>query len=387
MHFVAFVHPSFLPHQSMPRYARMLVDGLNERGHTVEVWAPEAWFFNLPAPKTAKKWLGYLDQYVLFPRAVRARLRRCPPDTFFIVTDNALGPWVPLIANRPHVVHCHDFMAQRSALGEIPENQTSWTGRRYQAFIRRGYAAGRQFICVSEKTKDDLLQLLPAPPARVDVVYNSLNEAFQPVDTAWARTKLGHKAGLDLTTGYLLHVGGNVWYKNRVGVIELYDAWRSAHPSALPLLLVGEATNGPVAAAHARSPYQSDIHVLTGLSDEQVRLAYAGALLLLFPSLSEGFGWPIIEAMSMGCPVLTTNEVPMTEVAGQAAFLAPRRPANPSLTTTWASGVADTINRALTLCPPSRQKVVEIGLQNAQRFDYNKTIDHLEQLYTEIAHA
>ena len=388
MHFVFFVHPSFLLHKSMPRYARMIMDGLKERGHTVEVWSPKARAFTLPAPKAVKKWLGYIDQYILFPQEVRSRLKGCSPDTFFVVTDNALGPWVPLIADRLHAIHCHDFIAQRSALGEILEHKTSWTGQQYQAFIRRGYLKGRHFICVSQQTKDELIQMLAAPPARADVVYNSLDESFQPLHAEQARVKLGNQIGVDLTSGYLLHIGGNFWYKNRTGVIEMYDAWRSKSRTGLPLLLVGEDMgSGSVGAAYARSPYRKNIHFVSDLSNESVRQAYAGAQLLLFPSMAEGFGWPIIEAMSMKCPVLTTSEAPMTEVAGKAAFLVPRRPSDANLAVAWATSAADVIERILTLPPPYRQQVIEEGLTNVQRFDYEQMMDQLERIYQEIAHS
>jgi hypothetical protein len=177
---VLFAHPTFLGHQSMPRFAHMLADGMRARGHEVAMWAPQAKLVNLPAPRALKKWLGYLDQYVLFPMQVRKRLRQCSPATIFVFTDQALGPWVPLLTDQARVVHCHDFLAQRSVLGEIPENPGSWTGYQYQAYIRRGYAQGMHFISVSERTKADLHRFLPVAPISSEVVYNGLNQALRP---------------------------------------------------------------------------------------------------------------------------------------------------------------------------------------------------------------
>ncbi|RYY06240.1 MAG: glycosyltransferase family 1 protein, partial [Sphingobacteriaceae bacterium] len=120
----------------MPRFAKMLADGMKKREHQVKIWSPEPRFYNLPLPKSLKKWLGYVDQYLVFPAQTRKLLRATSDDTLFILTDQALGPWMPLIANRAHVIHCHDFLAQQSALNLIPENRTSWTGKQYQAYIR-----------------------------------------------------------------------------------------------------------------------------------------------------------------------------------------------------------------------------------------------------------
>ena len=149
----------------MPRYANMLAKGLEDRGHSVRVWMPASWFSSLPFPSSIKKWLGYLDQYIIFPVLVRMRLMRCDDDTLFVFTDQALGPWVPLVANRPHVIHCHDLLAQQSALGLLAGNRVGWTGRKYQAYIRKGFSRGKNFISVSQKTRDDLHELLNTTPA------------------------------------------------------------------------------------------------------------------------------------------------------------------------------------------------------------------------------
>jgi glycosyltransferase involved in cell wall biosynthesis len=368
----------------MPRFAQMLADGMRARGHEVAIWAPEAMFSRLPAPRSLKKWLGYVDQYLVFPSAVRRRLRQYPPTTLFSFTDQALGPWVPLLSGRPRVVHCHDFLAQRSMLGEIPENPPGWSGQQYQAYIRRGYAEGQHFISVSQRTQEDLHRFLPTPPQRSDVVYNGLNQSFTLQDVATVRTQLGKQTGVDLMAGYLLHVGGNHFYKNRVGVIEIYNAWRATSGLALPLLLVGEVPNEALAAAHAQSPYRQDIHLLSGLADKEVRAAYAGASVFLFPSLAEGFGWPIAEAMASGCPVITTNEAPMTEVAGEAGYLIPRCPSDAAQVGAWAQAAAQVVAQVVQLSAAERHAVVERGLQNAKRFNTDDALDKIEEIYSQI---
>lgn len=384
MNLVFFAHPAFLGHQSMPRFARMLADGMSKRGHHVEIWSPPAVASKLPAPGSLKKWLGYFDQYLVFPAEVHSRLKGCSPDTLFVFTDQALGPWVPLVADRPHVIHCHDFLAQRSALGEIPENPTSWTGRQYQAFIRRGYTRGKNFISVSEKTKQDLHQFLTTVPHSSTVVYNGLNQAFAPQEPVAARAWLTRKTGLDLAPGYLLHIGGNQWYKNRVGVIELYSAWRATGGSDLPLLLLGEAPTAELLRTQAQSPFHRDIHWLGSVDDEFVRLAYVGASVFLFPSLAEGFGWPIAEAMASGCPVVTTDEAPMTEVAGKAGFLIARRPEKGAQASAWATEAAHTIHTIMGLSDLERQSVVEAGLENAARFNPELALNQIEAIYQGI---
>ena len=365
----------------------MIYTGMINRGHKVEIWTPGARAFQLPLGNALKKWLGYIDQYILFPAEVKQKLKRKSSDTLFVFADQALGPWVPLVHEKLHVIHCHDFLAQRSALGEIPENITSWSGRQYQAYIRKGYLQGRNFISVSQQTKQDLSRFLTHKPNCSKVVYNGMNQHFEPGDTEQARRTLGENIPLNLLSGYVLHVGGNDWYKNRIGVIEIYNSWRNICSLKLPLLLIGTAPSTAVKKTYEASPYKIDIHFLSSMNDDSVRLAYRGASVFLFPSLAEGFGWPIAEAMASGCPVVTTNEAPMTEVAGGAAFLIPRRPEKAEFAEKWAKEAGNTVNEVIGLTPEKRSETIRAGLLNAQRFDTEKAMDKIERVYQSICNG
>jgi len=369
----------------MPRYAQMLSRGMEQRGHQTEAWAPSARFHKLTAHPFLRKWCGYVDQYIIFPLEVRLRLRRLPRDTFFVFTDQALGPWVSLTAHRPHVVHCHDFLAQRSALGEIPENPTSKTGQWYQSYIRWGYSKGENFISVSQNTRNDLHELLGRTPATSEVVYNGLNQTFVPLDPAQVRAELSRHFRLDLEAGYILHVGGNQWYKNRPGVLEIYDEWRSTTHVRLPLIMIGAPPTEEMTTLRAKSAYGEDVHFLEGVGDAEVRRAYAGASLFLFPSLAEGFGWPIAEAMASGCPVITTALPPMSEVAGDAGRLISRRPVgNGEPVKAWRKEGAAAIDCLLNLTENGQRDLLERQALNARRFDPLATLDRMEEIYKSL---
>lgn len=384
MNLVFFAHPSFLGSQSMPRFAGMLAKGMEARGHSIEVWSPDPNFFKVPVPGGLKKWMGYLDQYMVFPAQVNKRMKRLPPDTLFVLTDQALGPWVPLVAHRHHVIHCHDFLAQRSALGEIPQNKVQWTGKKYQQYIRQGYRKGKNFISGSSKTREDLHRFLTSKPLRSVVVHNGLNQKFLPADVSRARTLMSDKTKIDLASGYLLHIGGNQWYKNRVGVLELYDAWRSGTDMKQPLLMIGAQPNEELLHIRNHSQFKNDIFFLTGIDDEYVRIAYNGASLFLFPSLAEGFGWPIAEAMASGCLTLTTDETPMSEVAGDAGFLIPRRPYGAAEAVAWAKVGATTIDKIMRMSVDEREWAIQAGLVNARRFDTDHALNKIEEIYKDI---
>ena len=384
MNIIFFSHPDFLGHQSMKRYTNLLANGMKERGHHIEIWKPSSVFNRVAKFSYLKKWAGYIDQYLLFPMVIKYKISAATEDTLFVLTDHALGPWLPLVKNKPHVIHCHDFLAQKSALHQIPENVTSWTGIRYQEYIKSGYTKGKNFISVSHKTRQDLHQFIDANKTYSKVVYNGINRLFVPLNKTEARAKLSSVVGIDLKNGYFMHVGGNQWYKNRQGVVEIYDAFRSQSTLNLPLLLIGASPSPNLKKAVVNSTYANDIYLLSDRDDAFIQLCYSGASLFLFPSLAEGFGWPIIEAMACGCPVLTTNEAPMTEVAGSAAYYISRRPNNPPQVANWASTAATVASHIINLPQMVREDVISMGLKNADRFNSDQRLNEIETIYTRI---
>lgn len=383
LNIVFMAHPDFCGHVSMPRFHMMLLEGMRKRGHCVQTLTPKPRFHAIPSPGVFKKWLGYIDQYLIFPREVKKHLKRMPDDTLFVFTDNSLGPWVPLAAHMPHVIHCHDFMAQQAALGQIEELRIKWTGRLYQRMIRAGYSTGLNFISGSENTRRTLLKFLPTPPKICELVYNGLHTRFEAYEVNHARTTVSKHFGMDLKKGYILHVGGNQWYKNRVGVIEMYDAWRGITSTPLPLLLIGLPPSTAILNTYKASPYRNDIHFITNAGDSILNMSYSAATVFLFPSKAEGFGWPVAEAMSAGCPVITTDEAPMTEVAGSAGFFIRRRPNNGDIKA-WAQEAGLVIERIVSFTDAERAAAVLAGINNSKRFDTEAALDKIEAIYEKI---
>ena len=383
MKIIFFAHPLFLGSHSMSRFAGMLADGMGKRGHHVEIWRPDALFSRLPVTRI-KKWLGYIDQYLIFPLLVKAKMLSKDNNVLYVLSDHALGPYMGLIHRKRHIIHCHDFLAQKSALGQLAENPTSSTGKIYQAYIRRGYQKGKHFISVSKQTKADLEKFLPVPPIISEMIYNGLSSSFQPSIDQHALQLLSAKLNLPLNGGFIMHVGGNQWYKNRSGIILIYNQWRAEYKHYLPLVLIGEEPSPVLKELRKQSDFRDDIHFITGLSNAEIRVAYTAATLFIFPSLAEGFGWPIAEAMASGIPVITTDEAPMTEVAGAAAFLLKRKPLSFPEENEWAINSAAILNQVVSLSPSAREIVINQGIQNCKRFDMEEALDHIERVYLRL---
>ncbi len=386
MRIVLFCHPDFLRSQSMPRFANMLQSAYSARGLEVRRWAPRAFFRNLFRNELARKWAGYLDQYVLFPVWVRRRLKHLSADTLFVFCDQAMGPWVPLVASRPHIVHAHDLLALRSALGDITENPTSLTGRIYQRFIRRGVRRARNFISISYKTRDDLHRFMGISPPVSEVVYNGLNYPYSRLDAELAQQTLA-AAGLPVESrGMLLHIGGGQWYKNLRGVIALYGRYAASHSHPLPLWCVSPPPRGAVTDALSKLPASGRVSFFQNLENRTLQAAYSHARALLFPSLEEGFGWPLIEAAACGCPVLTTNQPPMNEVAGPQAAYVPRLQPEQDLDS-WATQAARILESLLSRPEAERKADARQAATWAERFKPDHAIDRYLEIYRQIVAA
>ena len=383
MHLILFTHPEFSASKSMQLYAQLIETGMAKRGHTVTLITAKPFFYRIQVAGLAK-WLGYLDQFIIFPIYFKFKKSRLPKNSMYVFTDHALGPWVPLVISKPHVVHCHDFIAQKSALAELDENKLSRTGIWYQQLIRKGYSKAKNFISISQATQTDLHRFLKEKPCISEVVYNGLNQDFKTGNTAEVRNYLTTKYQTDLRQGYIFHIGSNAFYKNREGVLAIYDSWRRQSQLQLPLILVGEKPNDVLNNLLEQSPYAADIYFLTGVGDADLQAFYQGARLLLFPSLEEGFGWPIAEAQACGCPVVTTAKAPMTEVGGDAAFYIPRLDKKKDSEELWASQAAVVVESITCLTDADLQAIQEAGLENARRFNTEKSLDAVEHIYKNI---
>ncbi len=383
MNIVLFVHPTFMTSQSMPRFGRMLQEAYVARGHHVQVWAPQARVFNWVPRGRLSKWAGYVDQYVLFPLWVRQQLKQQPAEALYVFCDQAQGPWVPLVKDKNHVVHAHDLLALRSALGEIAQNPTGFTGKIYQRYIRSGFRQARHFICISNRTRQDLVRVGGVPTSACAVVHNGLNQRFAPTPPAKARSLL-RKANLPVPEqGLLLHLSGAQWYKNVTGVLRLYAHYARQQANPLPLWLVGVKQTDAIRAVLAEVPEQGAVHFLYGIDHALLQAVYSTARAFLFPSLAEGFGWPIVEAQACGCPVITTDDSPMNEIGGpEARYLPLLQPADDPQA--WAAHGAQVLAELLAATPAEQARRSAACVAWSRRFDADLAIDNYLSIYQRV---
>lgn len=380
---------------SMRAYASLLQQTLEARGHRVRCETAPVLLGRLGWMPGLRKWLGYVDCLVLFPLLFRWRQLGMGRSDLYVLSDQALGPWLPLLGCHPHVIHCHDFLALQAAMGAGPAPplgpQTGWTGRRYQQLIRWGFRQGRCFVSVSATTRAQLHAQLEQAPLLSAVAANPIPTRFAPLPGEQSRSLLQPLLDDVLEAPFLLHVGRG-WYKNRLGVLQIWEQLRhQAQASPLPqLVLVGRLEPTLRQWLAQRPELGPELLVLERVSDEQVVALYNRAAVLLFPSLAEGFGWPVLEALACGCAVVTTAAPPMSTVGGPWVHTIPVAPplagAQDAVRQQWVVEAAEVVQTVLNRPPAQRDAERQGGLNWAARFTAAAWGQQLEAFYRQAQH-
>jgi glycosyltransferase involved in cell wall biosynthesis len=354
---------------SMQIWAKALLRELLERGVDAELISPRPIFGRLmPSPFGLGKWLGYVDRFLLFPRRLRAAAAQV--DVVHIC-DHGSAMFSNKTAGRPVIVTCHDMLAVRGALGEIPEMRSSVTGRYLQRWVLKGLRRATQVACVSQFTLDDVARL-QGGRANLCKVLNGLNYPFQPIDGAEVDRRL---AGLaEVERGFVLHVGSNHPRKNRDGAMRIFA--QAAKRCDLQLVLAGERLNGDLRRLARELGIEGKTVEVVRPPVEIVEALYNRAVALIFPSRYEGFGWPPIEAQACGCPVVASDIPPLAETLGRSAALH-------SLSD--ESGMADSLVK-FTTDTDFREELRQRGFENVRsRFQTSRMMNDYLSLYGGLA--
>ena len=229
----------------------------------------------------------------------------------------------------PRLVTCHDLVPLA-----FPAEYWRWqsggaAGRRW--LDTRRYRSADHLIAISRATADDLMTLLGIEARRISVVHNGIDLQQWNADPGQNDAAVLARHGLERGS-YLAYAGDADWRKNRDGMLAALALARATGPGkALCLVWAGSlsADKRTRLLEQARVEGVGRAVVLTGfVPDDDLRALYRNALGLLFVSRAEGFGFPVVEGMACGCPVITSNRSSMAELAEGAALLVdPERPA------------------------------------------------------------
>lgn len=240
------------------------------------------------------------------------------------------------------------------------------------------YAVKRadHLICVSEFTKSDVIKYLRVPEKKISVVLSSGHEKYsQMPQSAGSESSL---RGLGITGRFFLFVGTFEPRKNLKRVFEAFSHFLRETGAQAQLVCVGAQSFARGAVFHEllrTYGISSDRIICPGyLLDQSLAGLYRSAEALVFPSLYEGFGLPVLEAMGAGCPVITSSVTSLPEVAGQAAiFTAPEN----------TREIAAAMKRIYAE-PELRTKLKVLGFERVREFSWEKTARQVVDVYEKV---
>lgn len=350
--------------QSMQRYSLSLMS-IYQASCRPTLIKPPCLFMALPlkSPKILK-FLGLVDKYLLFPLWLFSYSRAF--DLVHIV-DQCNAFYAFCLAGRRYIVTCHDLLLMRGALGDHPaafssSSSRGWLQRLNRAALQRAGAV----VFVSRATLRDFQQLIGSPPRqRRAVIPNPLNAPFSPDPYAFPISSAEQHQLPDMP--YLLMVGSSEPRKNRALALQLLD--RLADSGAYRIVFAGAPLTTDEQSFRQSHPFGDRIVSIVRPSHALLNRLYCQAHALLFPSLFEGFGYPVIEAQTCHCPVIASTTTSIPEVAGQGALFA-----DPTDLDTFADHVRSLED------PSTRSSLVALGCANARRYAQEQVAEAYSRL-------
>lgn len=274
----------------------------------------------------------------------------------------------PRFGARRFVITVHDLAFLR-----YPQFLTNESRRYYNDQIANAVRRAHAISADSRATQADLINLLDAPPEKITVIPLGLDAQFHPRPAAEVAATL---ARFNLPRGYVLFVGTFEPRKNVPALLRAYAQLLAQWPDAPPLVLIGNTGWLFEATMRLAHELKLDSHLrrLENVPDADLPALYTGAGVCVLPSYQEGFGFPVLEAMGCGTPVIYANVSSLPEVAGQAGL-----PIDPD----DVAALAEAIHRALT-DSDLRADLIQRGLARAKTFTWDGTARATLALYEKV---
>lgn len=300
-------------------------------------------------------------RYRLVPRAQPELVRESDMLRQICIEENAalfISTYYTSVEGFPSVMPVYDMIPEKT--GSFDLKDADWQAKHLA--IQRASA----FFCISQSTQKDLLEVFPDinPQSTVVTLCGIDRERFSPA----GRDELIELCTrFNLDRPYFVLPGGNVAYKNVRMFFEAIKGLPSQH--GFKALTTGSFS-------------QKDLGSLTtgceivnvGLTDDELRIAYSGALALVYPTTYEGFGLPVLEAMSCGCPVITTPWTSVPEVGGGAVMYV-------NDTKTLSDAIIE-IQR-----PEVRERLIAAGFERVERFRWDSMAAQVKEVCEQVIRA
>ncbi|GIV23706.1 MAG: glycosyltransferase family 4 protein [Bacteroidia bacterium] len=295
-------------------------------------------------------------------------LHRYRPQALFAT----YGQLSPAAARKvPIVAFIHDV-----AFARYPEHLPRSWYTYYMRTTRNTVRYASLLIVNSRSVQQDLQELFGVSPEKMRLAYSGCDvERFQPLSP---EVQPAIRTRYTQGCPYLLYVGSLHPRKNPLRLLQAYDLLRARYTEPLRLVIVGRFMfgKGSFYEAYQHMRHKEEVIFLSRLPDEALVSLYGAAAAVVYPSLYEGFGSPVAEALACGVPVVTSSVSSLPEVGGEAAFYAnPYDPAD----------IARALYEALTEPEAQRQARIQKGLAHVRRFSWEACVQTIWQALSEVA--
>lgn len=350
---------------SMERFANELAEGFG--GHkTCRVRATTVRVSGVASRMGLGRIGGYLARFVKYPLAAR----RVRADIYHIV-DHGYADLAAVLPKERTVVTCHDLMLLKAREGVAGFRGRPWSVWRF-GWSTSYLKEVAHVVCVSRATKADVLRLRGVREDRISIIPNGISARFR---------KLGADASRELRHGLggggrfaVLHVSSGNPYKNNAGVLRVVAELRRAGLDAA-LTRVGRPLNPDERVLARELGVETQVMECGFVSDERLVELYNACDVLLFPSYWEGFGWPALEAMACGLPVVTSDCPALAELVGDAGLRASPDDIG------GLAGHVGTILESQALSRELRRR----GFERAAQYGWDRAVGAYARVYEAVA--
>lgn len=273
---------------------------------------------------------------------------------------------LPLLSSCPAVTTIHDviYLACKNDLPSV-------AGRAYyKGMMLASARRARKIITVSEFSKADIVRYLKIAPEKIEVIPSAVSPVFRQVREKSRIDVVLGKYGI--TTDFILYAGIYKPRKNHAGLLHAFQKFKAAGAKAR-LVIAGPMNEGesPLKELAQELGIAEQVIFTGAVDDLELATLYSAARVYACPSLYEGFGFTVLEAMACGAPVVCSPETSLPEVAGDAALYAdPRDPDK------FAEALARVFSDA-----ELRAELIEKGRKNCERFSWKKTAARTISVY------
>lgn len=320
--------------------------------------------FTWKATRISPLWFARLWHRAQVPLVVESFVG---PVALFHATDFTLPPTLP---STKTILTVHDLSFVRT-----PETAPPVLKIYLDKVVPRSVRRADHVIADSQATKDDLIELYGTPPDKISVVLSGVSPRYVPIVDSAQLNAVRQRYHIPEGRRYIFSIGTVQPRKNYGRLMEALAMLGPAFEDVILVIAGGKGwLDNPIFETVKRLGLEDRVFFTGFVEDADVPALYSGATLTAYPSLYEGFGFPVAESMACGTPVVTSTVSSMPEVAGDAALLVD--PYN-------SEAIADALRRLLDDVD-LHKRLKLAGLEQAQQFTWEKSAQTLQAIYQKV---